>query len=131
MYNYTDQYENQDFSEFLENQSFRSKSKSILDSRVVSASQSVSKPNALNIKQLRELSDQLMNKDVAPQREQYVDFEGYRIPASLNTPWAVSKVLIQTKGKLSIKDLRSSTKSSLKLSAQAKVLINQWVIYIA
>ena len=61
------------------------------------------------------------NKDVAPKKANVVEYEGYQFPANLNAPWAVGKVLTQTKGKLSLKDLKSSSKSSLKISAQAKV----------
>ena len=59
-------------------------------------------------------------KDIAPYKDNFVDYEGYRFPANLNAPWAISKVLIQKKGKLSVKDLKSSAKTSIKISAQAK-----------
>ena len=60
-------------------------------------------------------------KDVAIKPDMFSDYEGYRFPANLNNPWAVSKVLIQTRGKLSLKDLKSSSKNaSAKLTAQAK-----------
>ena len=70
------------------------------------------------------------NKDVAPKKANVVEYEGYQFPINLNAPWAVGKVLIQKKGKLSLKDLKSSSKNSLKISAQAKVkFIIQVVIY--
>jgi len=61
------------------------------------------------------------NKDVAPKKVNFVEYEGYQFPVNLDVPWAVGKVLIQKKGKLSLKDLKSSSKNSLKISAQAKV----------
>jgi len=63
----------------------------------------------------------LKNKDVAPKKANFVEYEGYQFPVNLDAPWAVGKVLIQKKGKLSLKDLKSSSKNSLKISAQAKV----------
>jgi hypothetical protein len=60
-------------------------------------------------------------KDVVPRKDMYSEYEGYRFPNNLNNPWAVSKVLIQTKGKMSLRDLKSSAKTSIKLTAQAKV----------
>jgi hypothetical protein len=60
-------------------------------------------------------------RDVAPKKDMYSVYEGYRFPNNLNNPWAVSKVLIQTKGKMSLRDLKSSAKTSIKLTAQAKV----------
>lgn len=60
-------------------------------------------------------------KDVAPKRRQFVEYEGYQFPVNLDAPWAVGKVLTQTKGKLSLKDLKAISKNSpLKISAQAK-----------
>lgn len=58
--------------------------------------------------------------DVAPKSEPFVDYEGYRFPKDLNNPWAVSKVLLQKKGKLSLKEIKSSSKKSIKISAQLK-----------
>ena len=65
------------------------------------------------------------DRDIAPKQDPYVDFEGYRFPKDLNNPWAISKVLIQKKNKLSMKEIRSSQKSpsSIKISAQVKVSI--------
>lgn len=64
------------------------------------------------------------SQDVAGVKQRYVDYEGYRFPTNLNNPWAVSKVLIQTKGKVSLKEIKSATSSaksaSVKLTAQAK-----------
>ena len=57
---------------------------------------------------------------MAPKPESFVDIDGYRFPKNLNNPWAISKVLLQKKGKLSLKDIRES-KKSIKLSAQIKV----------
>jgi hypothetical protein len=69
-----------------------------------------------------EFTSSEMSKDVAPKKELYVDFEGYRIPVQLDNPWAVARVLTQSKGKLSHKELKkSSSKNSIKISAQAKV----------
>lgn len=62
-----------------------------------------------------------IGKDVAPKREQFVDFDGFRFPVRLDNPWAVGKVLNQSKGKVSMKELKSNKKSTLKLTAQAKV----------
>jgi hypothetical protein len=62
-----------------------------------------------------------IGKDVAPKREQFVDFEGFRFPVRLDNPWAVGKILNQSKGKVSMKELKSNKKSTLKLTAQAKV----------
>ena len=59
--------------------------------------------------------------DIAPKKDPYLDFSGFRVPKNLNNPWAVSRFLIQKKGKLSMKEIRSSTKNSTKLTAQAKV----------
>lgn len=62
------------------------------------------------------------SQDVAPKQEQFVEFDGYRFPKNLNNPWAVSKVLIQKKDKISMKEIRSSQRSpsSMKISAQVK-----------
>ncbi|CAF0716214.1 unnamed protein product [Brachionus calyciflorus] len=101
------------FNEYKDDDSSNSKS-SMNDSRLAS-------PNvrsALKQTNLKELTTS--SKDVAIKHEQFVDYEGYRIPVNLNNPWAISKVLIQTKGKLSLKDLKSSAKNSSKISAQAK-----------
>lgn len=63
-----------------------------------------------------------IGQDVAPKPELFVDYEGYRFPVRLDNPWAVAKVLNQSKGRLTMKELKSSTKTnSIKISAQAKV----------
>lgn len=64
------------------------------------------------------------NKDVVPKQDPFVDFDGYRFPKNLNNPWAISKVLIQKKDKLSMKEIKSTQKSptSMKISAQVKVI---------
>lgn len=59
----------------------------------------------------------------------FVDYEGYRFPVRLDNPWAVAKVLNQSKGKISAKDLKKaasstnsgSNKNTILISAQAKV----------
>jgi hypothetical protein len=58
-------------------------------------------------------------KDVAPRKEMFTEYEGFRFPVNLNNPWAISKVLIQTRGRMSLKDVKSASKV-MKLSAQAK-----------
>lgn len=64
-----------------------------------------------------------IRKDRALKKEQFVDYEGYRFPVKLDNPWAVAKVLNQSKGKMSIKELKSmsTNKNNIKISAQAKV----------
>ena len=57
--------------------------------------------------------------DVAIKSDPFVEYEGYRFPKDLNNPWAISKVLLQKKGKLSLKEIKSS-KKSIKISAQLK-----------
>ncbi len=62
------------------------------------------------------------SKDIAPPKQDLVEYEGYRFPKNLNNPWAISRVLMQKRGKLSMKELRNSSKSSNKVSAQVKVI---------
>ena len=66
-----------------------------------------------------------IGQDVAPKKDFYVDYEGYRFPARLDNPWAVAKVLNQSKGRLTMKELKTSTKSNntIKISAQIKEAI--------
>lgn len=65
-----------------------------------------------------------IGQDVAPKPERYVEYEGYRFPVRLDNPWAVAKVLNQSKGRLTMKELRTSAKTnSFKISAQAKVSV--------
>ena len=45
-------------------------------------------------------------KDIAPKKKNFVEYDGYQFPVNLDAPWAVGKFLIQTKGKLSLKDLK-------------------------
>ena len=47
--------------------------------------------------------------------------EGYTFPSNLNCTWAISKVLMQTKGKMALKDLKKATSTLNKLTPQAKV----------
>lgn len=66
-----------------------------------------------------------IGQDVAPKKDFYVDYEGYRFPARLDNPWAVAKVLNQSKGRLTMKELKTSAKSNnrIKISAQIKEAI--------
>ena len=59
--------------------------------------------------------------DVAVKKDTFIDLDGYRFPVDLSNPWNISKVLMQTRNKLSIKDLKMAQKNSIKISAQAKV----------
>lgn len=69
-----------------------------------------------------------IGQDVAPKKEHFVDYEGYRIPVRLDNPWAVAKVLNQSKGRLTMKELKTSTKTNnIKISAQAKVGLNSFL----
>jgi hypothetical protein len=47
--------------------------------------------------------------------------EGYTFPSNLNNTWSISKVLMQTKGKVALKDLKKATSNLNKLTPQAKV----------
>ncbi len=58
--------------------------------------------------------------DVALKEAPFVDADGYRFPRHLDNPWAISRVLLQKKNKLSMKELRSSAKTSTAISAQVK-----------
>lgn len=64
-------------------------------------------------------------QDLIPKQDLFVEYEGYRFPKNLNNPWAISKVLIQKKDKISMKEIKSSQKNSssastIKISAQVK-----------
>ena len=59
--------------------------------------------------------------DVAVKKDTFIDLDVYRFPVDLSNPWNISKVLMQTRNKLSIKDLKMAQKNSIKISAQAKV----------
>jgi hypothetical protein len=50
-----------------------------------------------------------------------IELDGFRIPKDLNSVWAVSKVLNQTKGKVKLKELAHNSKANPNISAQHKV----------
>jgi hypothetical protein len=111
---------------FLRGQYEDTQDDTILDPRMLSPLYLArSKRNKSNVRfnQKAIENDRTIDKDVAPKQDPYVEFEGYRFPKQLNNPWAISKVLIQKKDKLSMKEIRSSQKSpsSIKISAQVKV----------
>lgn len=103
------------FNEYKDDDSLNSRS--FMDDSGM-ASPDVRSAKRSNIKELT-----TSNKDIVMKEERFVDYDGYRVPVNLNNPWAVSRVLIQTKGKLSLKELKSSAKNSSKISAQAKEAI--------
>ena len=91
------------------------------DRRQVSSPLELSRKKRISNKKQLQVSFDHGDNDVAPPNDPFLDFEGFRVPKNLNNPWAVSRFLIQKKGKLSMKEIRSSAKNSLKLTAQAKV----------
>lgn len=93
-----------------------------LNSRSIMNDSRMASPNVPSAKR-DNIKEHSFNKDVAISEERYVDYEGYRMPVNLNNPWAIGKVLNQTKGKLSLRELKSSAKNSSKMSAQAKEAI--------
>ena len=50
-----------------------------------------------------------------------IEIDGFRIPKDLNSVWAVSKVLNQTKGKLKLKELIKTSLGNKNVSLQHKV----------
>lgn len=93
-----------------------------LNSRSIMGDSRMETPNVHSAKKTN-IKEHLLNQDVALTQERYVEYDGYRMPINLNNPWAIGKVLNQTKGKLSLKELKSSAKNSSKISAQAKEAI--------
>jgi hypothetical protein len=53
--------------------------------------------------------------------EDDIEIDGFRIPKELNSVWAVSKVLNQTKGKVKLKELAKNSSVNQNLSVQHKV----------
>jgi hypothetical protein len=60
-----------------------------------------------------------LRKTDSIQKLNYIEYEGYRFPLNLNNPWNISKVLNQTKNKLSLKEMKSSVQKS-RVTAQEK-----------
>jgi hypothetical protein len=103
------------------NKNVKNESNFLIDSDLINEINTTQNKSINNSsKKVTTFNDESSSKDVAVKKENYVDIDGYRFPLDLSNTWNVSKVLMQTRNKLSVKDLRASSKKSTKISAQAK-----------
>jgi hypothetical protein len=80
-------------------------------------------PLAMSITKQKIIKQQTIESNVNNEIER----DGLRIPKNLDSTWAISKVLLQKKGKVALKDLRRfnelTSKNQRGLNRQRKVIV--------
>jgi hypothetical protein len=77
----------------------------------------------LNKKGSKNDKNQQQQSQLYQDDDEEIEMDGFRVPKELNSVWAVSKVLNQTKGKLRLKELIKTSVNNQNITVQHKVMI--------